>query len=411
MIDNTLKHFDATEILGKSSIDTYFELYFILALSRVTKRYGYILDITNVSVDPYTMGTNIKNHFKELAFMGSIFIGKEVSDPELAEPTEFLTDISELEEISDDEWYAWEGKNRVWSKKYAEDNYKKINKNGQMEALKFNKIDSLGENIMVLVAKFLFLKHLQIEDGEKLVIDISNPIETANFRWYINILGCAKTLKIFKDLIRVKLYNNTVPMDEEFLLFNIAREGAGRNRYFSLSEKLDLIESMGIKEGQIMTLYQRRKISESNKRGGIETAYIMRIDEITENMIFFSSVGIPNTKEELRRAYDNISEEVRHKYDDLLTKKPHISIKSFEINDIGIHDFFLDEEYFLMPLSSDDIISKLVTIDGEVKEVPMNEINCVYWLLRQYEVEFDYELFKDTYNDGEDLLYDFYYDE
>ena len=51
---------------------------------------------------------------------------------------------------------------------------------------------------------------------------------------------------------------------------------------------------------------------------------------------------------------------------------------------------------------------KRITVQGKEADVEMNEVDAIYWLLCQYEIDFDRELYKHMYNNDEDLLWDLY---
>ena len=38
----------------------------------------------------------------------------------------------------------------------------------------------------------------------------------------------------------------------------------------------------------------------------------------------------------------------------------------------------------------------------------MSEVDAIYWVLRQFNIDFDSDLYKKMYNHGEDLLWDSY---
>lgn len=54
---------------------------------------------------------------------------------------------------------------------------------------------------------------------------------------------------------------------------------------------------------------------------------------------------------------------------------------------------------------------KRITIDGKEGDVSMSSIDAIYWLLCQYSIEFDRELYRNMYNDGKDLMWDLYGDD
>ena len=54
---------------------------------------------------------------------------------------------------------------------------------------------------------------------------------------------------------------------------------------------------------------------------------------------------------------------------------------------------------------------KRITVQGKEADVEMNEVDAIYWLLCQYEIDFDRELYKSMYNSSKDLMWDEYGEE
>ena len=83
------------------------------------------------------------------------------------------------------------------------------------------------------------------------------------------------------------------------------------------------------------------------------------------------------------------------------TKESTMMIYSF-----GIDGYFNDEEYLILRLDPGEVVYKSVMFDGKVQKIKMSGIDAIYWLLREYDIPFDCDLFKKMYSSGKTLLWD-----
>ena len=73
---------------------------------------------------------------------------------------------------------------------------------------------------------------------------------------------------------------------------------------------------------------------------------------------------------------------------------------------MGIENYFYDESQFITLISPTEKVNKLITIDGKQVQKEMSCIDAIYWLLCQYEIDFDREVYKHMYNNDQDLMWD-----
>ena len=162
----------------------------------------------------------------------------------------------------------------------------------------------------------------------------------------------------------------------------------------------------------IAILYTRDKVSESNRIGKITDSAVVRIDGVKKTksgyLLQVTRFNLNRTIEEKEEEYMGIDEEHRELYVDLLKAKMRSSSANYEFIDIGIGDYFYDEDYLLFPIDKNEFITKTITIDGRLANVELSEVESIYWTLCQYEVDFDRELFREFYNNGELLMWDRY---
>ena len=261
----------------------------------------------------------------------------------------------------------------------------------------------------------MFLSFKLQDMEEKPVKFYFKNYEVATMYLYLDLLACSKTLSVLKDLVIIDLDKNYADSigDIDFnILYNIARH-AGTLKKWSYSEKFDIFEKQGFKKGSMAILYERTRISSSNPVGTIKRASVIRIDELYKNLGSktgwkVTKFSVNKTIEEKLDDYYGIDASYRHLYKDM--SKPTIGSSStfLGFDTVGIGTYFSDEEYLIMPIEKDGNVSKKVTIDGKTAVVEMNEVEMIYWILNQYGVDFDKELYREFYNEGNPLKYDLY---
>ena len=177
----------------------------------------------------------------------------------------------------------------------------------------------------------------------------------------------------------------------------------------TLSEKLDVMKRYGMVEGAILLLWKRSGMCENNEYGHITGAKVFRLDEIGDNFLGVTTIAVNKTKEEIKMDYYDIDESIRYLFVDLLDKKPHMESSELNIFDVGIDNYFYDESKFITLLDESEKVFKTVTIDGKEVRMKMSGVDAIYWVLCQYGIEFDRELYKRMYFHGDsEPLWDTY---
>lgn len=391
-----------SEIMRKQKFDSYSEFYLALCLAAECARRDKTLDMTDMRVEADTLPKSQLEYYKYLLFIGAIYVEGygEVDDPAIKPGLYFDTSL-----ITKQIGTLWKEEKDIyhWSPEIASEICPDDLRSEMLNRSK------KGNILMHLIAYYLMGRYFRDLDTKKLVIEITNHHDVRTTYLYENIISCEKFLVWFNEYVDLRIDYGELNVDIDFSVFFNDGMAAKRFHKWSIKDKQKFLKNAGMEVGSILVLWNRKGVCDTNKSGRIDGAYIIRLDEIGENFIAINKMGLNKTKEEVILDYYSTPEESRHLFTDLLDYKPFQNNQILELYNVGIENYMFDEDSFItkLDMTAEDVI-KRVTIDGEEKEVPMNNPNAIYWLLCQYSIDFDRELFRKMYSNGEDLLWDIY---
>lgn len=395
------------DIFKRNYFESYSEFYLAVCMGAECLRRGEVLNMSNMRIEKDIAPEAQLNYFRYLVHEGGIYVeGTDVSkityDASLLEKRMYLdvrciTDLYDIIVQDTKEGY-------LWSYNWASDNYKVW----RSETLNRSKIG----NLTMHIAAHMFIEfYLGCRAKKPLIFKfIENEAKTTSM--YINLYSCALTLDWFNDDVVVDVDFQDFNVDLQYSIMCNNGRVSGRNKHWSVNDKKRFMEKEGLNEGSIAILWYRKGMCKNNLDGRIVSNTIIRIDKILDDALEVHSIPLNKTKEETISDYYDIPEEKRIYYMDMLEKKPAVSKKSLSLYSLGIENYFSVDEYmFITKLDKRERVSKLVTISGEEASVEMSVMDAIYWLLCQYEIDFDRELYKSMYSGGKDLMWDLYGEE
>lgn len=386
----------ARDIFKRDFFRSYSEFCLALCMAKVLGSKGMSLDMTGMKVDLDSIG-EAKNYYKVLLKAGYIVLegGKDYSDLDVKD-TLMDVDVSYFNVIplfGEKEGYLY------WSNDYAMNEYGKYN-------TKFLVLSSLGITLLHAVAYHLVNCLLS---GEVKVLKIFiDEFKAKSAFTYLDIYSCLQSMLWLSDYLVLDVDLRGYSGDLDYSVFCRNGRVAGHYKKYTIDEKLRIMDIFGMHEGAILIMWSRVRMSENNEYGEIDEAKVVRLDEIGDTFIGVTEIAVNKTAEESKQDYYDIDEEIRYLFVDMLDKKPFQSAREYDICNIGIDNYFYDEANFLTLLDNCEKVSKLVTIDGKVESVEMREVDAIYWILCQYGIEFDKDLFKYMYMEGKETLWDMY---
>lgn len=384
----------ANDIFGTTNFSSPTEFWLALTLAKVCTLYNKALDMSMMSVDANSLPTNYIEVYKEMVSYGSICIDRDTYCKDS------ITAYEDVEYFNEILLYDEEGSTAVWSFDWVESNY-----GCYLEYFrKYNK--TIASSIFLVVATFILRKYLGLEEKDKILFKFDSSM-TRNVFAYIDIYSCRCSMPWFERTVDLEVEKSDKSVgDLDYIVFCRNAHMSNKYGYHTDSEKLEYMKEKGMQVGSILVLWERKGICPNARYGKLSSATIVRLDEVGDDFLGFATIALNKTKEEIRKEYYDIPEDKRYIFSDILNKKPMVSPVVKPLMFMGIEEYFENEEFLLTRLDPSEKVTKLVTVDGEEGYVEMSGIDAIYWLLRQYDIEFDVDIFRGMYGAENDLLWD-----
>lgn len=375
----------AKDIFGRDYFASYSEFYLALAIGKVLGLRGLSLDMDGMLVDADSVPQDMILYYKKLLYDGCITMSmyeKKGVAPDVASTDIDISYFNDIELTEEKDGCLY------WSLDVARDKY-------GVHSGKFLDLLSLGYTLIHLIAYHLVNSILD-GDKRKLIIQFDSFRAKSTFI-YVNIYSILQTLEWVKGLVELDVDFGDYEVDLDYSIFCSNARVAGRYRLHSISEKLDIMGRYGMVEGSILILWERDGMCENNEYGHITGAKLFRLDEVGDTFLGVTFLGLNKTKEEVRQDYYEIDESIRYLFVDMLDKPPYIQSTEIDLFGTGIDNYFFNEEQYITLLDESEKVFKTVTINDEVVRMEMSGIDAIYWLLCQYNIEFDKSLFRKMY--------------
>lgn len=397
------------ELLGIKVLSSYYEFLFALALAAECGRRGEVLDMSDISVrDKSLLSDDDLTYMRYLRDSGFIYDG---SDDVL--PNNVSYDYGEVKYFFStkavDDLYSVLFKEKedcyYWGTDYAYSVY------GKYANHLLNK-KAVGNTVVHLMAH-MFICFKLGERVEKPVRFFFKNLEVATPNMYRCLYACGEFLSCLKDVLIIDLdedYTEKVCDLDLDILVDTSKH-AGKLRRWSFLTKKTAFDSCGLKKGSIAVLYEREGGNIKNAARPITSGSIIRIDDVIVNDGITWKVtkyAVGSTIEEKEDIYYNLDDEYKSMFSDLLSAGINSSSTSIRSDNTGVGIYFCDEDFLIEPIDSGVFVDKKISIDGKVAVVRMSEIDAIYWILNQYNVDFDRDNYRDRYNEGKPLMWDMY---
>ena len=388
-----------SDIIERNHFESYSEFYLAMCMARECLRRGKVLDMSDMRIDSNILPQAELDYFKYLIKNGAIYVGEGVQAVEINSTPTLLMNTECFDDLYNVLFNNIEGK-YLWTFQWASEKYSKYFKD-------MLNLSNMGNILMHLVAHMLICFYLQERVKQPIEIVIEEQKVRSTYI-YVNLLSCSKTLEWFNDLVILDIDFSDFNVDLDYSILCNNGIAANRNKLWSIHDKYKFLKQEGFEEGMIAILWKRKGMCESNPAGRIIDAKVIKINEISETCLYTSIIPVYKTKEEVRDDYEEIPEDRRYIFMDMLYNKPNVRDRNISMYELGINNYFDAEPEFITKIDTMGSVVKKITVDGVVKETEMSQVDAIYWLLCQYEIDFDRELYKQVYNGGEDLLWDKY---
>lgn len=178
------------------------------------------------------------------------------------------------------------------------------------------------------------------------------------------------------------------------------------DRWYSPTEKLQRLDKLDVKVGDIVWLYERNKEQSINYIKSISGCFLAKVTSIDNRKIGLECILTKKTKCQGKFEFDDKTIAVKQMYQGT---KPYENLTirkmTLDFNDIGIEYYMHTELYMLVPLSETNDASRQLVTDGtRTVEVNLPQNDLVYWILKDYNYDFNEERFlKKYFNDTEPM--------
>lgn len=400
---------NCADIFGRSYITSYQEFYLAMTVGAECGRRGDCLDMSMMRiVDPKLLSVNDKNYLKYLKSIGAVYDGsvpeKKVvrgsAEDYLEDRSVFWYDVDKFTELQG-RLFRVEEDGYHWSYSWASETY------GDQYLKSVTSLTLAGKTVMHLVGHMLVNFIMGDLPAKKITFHF-NRMEARATYIYLPLYACTCSCENIKKLIELDFEEERKELrDLDYYVLYESSRNAGLFMWHDWMTKKKAIEKHGIKEGSIVAMYRRSRLSANNPAGHIKEAFIARVDAFDKSSyVLLTHLTVNKTKEEQEMDYLEIDESYRYMFSDMLDFRMHQRVEWHDLCVTGVCEYFYTEEWLMLPLDKSDVVNKRITIDGKQVVYPMNTVEAVYWILNQFDVDFDKQLYKDMYNDGKPLLWD-----
>lgn len=392
----------AKKLLGKSSIDTMYECLYLLCTAEFMGKEGSSIDFEGIELDVDIIKDDFKKELFYLVNEGYIVNIDDsiIEDLKALNVTpEKYPYIADLNIIKDKKLYAEsteEGYDFVWTTEY-------VTKETYGEEFSYYKSYTILSTLLVSLTSFHILQIMRgAEPNKSKLLFKFKMLESQNMYIYIPILSLMETIDYMSDYVDVDYVDNG-KLDINYEIFCIFAESNGHTSPdygfgYSLQEKHNLIKKFNFVENGIYAIYNRTKISKHRPYGFIASASIVMIKEILDDAIIVSQIPLGKSKAELYVDYMSLDDETKYLMSDILSKKPVITTAKIDLYTLGIEDYFgRGDSNLLCKIDKNTKVEKLIYINNMPEKRVMREVDAIYWLLSEYEIPFNKELYKETY--------------
>lgn len=389
-------------LIGRSYFKSYSEFYLALCMAAEMGRRGSKLDMSTMRVDKTMLSSFELDYFNYLKSTGCIYLdGVDTTSGNDIDSScvKYYMDMENLT-IMKDKMFEVKKDYYYWSTEVM-GNY------SPDSPMYFKRLNNVGNLLMHMCAYIIISEYLGEIEKKPFYVKFTG-IEVKNTYYYINLYSCSNTMEWFSKFIILDTDLESGGIDVPYVIFCNNASVAGRTKHWTIDTKHDLMKKYGMDVGSIVILWTRGSMSASNIFGKITGATVARIDEIGDDFLGVQTIALNKTREEQVADYNSIDPGKQHLFTDMLNYKPAQFTKVLSLYEVGIDNYFKDEYMFITLLDTSEKVTKRVTINGKEADVEMSGIDAIYWLLCQYGIEFNRELYRRMYSDGKLLMWDEY---
>jgi hypothetical protein len=267
-----------------------------------------------------------------------------------------------------------------------------------------------GRQIWLSMLAYVAVNRLMEHRPESFVIHIDSQAtyDLFTFSYVITLLNKTDAIKDW-----VFLYFDEKLSKETYLqLYYCAWYQEGRDlgltqNFHSIQDKLSYMNKLDITIGDTVLVYVRNKEQSNNYAKSIKSCRIAIIREIKDTKIRVEYINTVKTRQQGVEDWKDMTMKVKQMYGN---KNPNdklsTSIENLNIYDTGIGHLLYDELQFITPLDeAEEFVEQWVSNDKFKDKIRLSQNDLIYWVFKEYKVNFNEDRFLAKYFKGETPLY------
>lgn len=179
------------------------------------------------------------------------------------------------------------------------------------------------------------------------------------------------------------------------------------DKLYTGKDKFAYIHKMDLQVGDLVMLYDRERAQKHNFVKTIVGCHLAKITFLTQTAIGLELINTVKTKFQGKEDFDDNTIVVKRMYQGKPPySKLNISKRTYDLVDIGVEYMLYGEVQFIVPLDHPTDFKVTRVTDGIRKDtliLPQNDF--IYWMLKDYNYDFNEERFLSRYFDGVEPAY------
>lgn len=178
-------------------------------------------------------------------------------------------------------------------------------------------------------------------------------------------------------------------------------------RYYTPREKQAEFKKLGFYEGDVVFLYTRDKCQILNRVKSVTSCNYAIIKEVNRMGIVFEVFYSRNTRFGESLKFQSFPSDLKRLYFSDSYMNCRHSTKAIPWESLGIEYLLFDEEFFISSIEKNDTLTiQDVTENLEEKTFTLDCVNAIYWLFKDYGVEFNEEAYRKKYFKRSEPMWD-----
>lgn len=179
------------------------------------------------------------------------------------------------------------------------------------------------------------------------------------------------------------------------------------NKWYSGKEKFEYMKKLDLRVGDLVMFYERDKAQKMNYIKSIASCHLAKITYLTDDEIGLELINTVKPYFQGKEDFDDHTIAVKKMYmNNLPYTKISTTKRDFALADIGVEYYLYSEKCFILPLDCSDDAKVTRVSDGNRKDtLILDQNNLVYWILKDYDYQFNEDRFLSRYFKDIEPLY------